>query len=51
MSAPPAPVIDRLGRYRDLGVSGAATHIEGDSRSEWCDNAERFGAEVLARLG
>lgn len=43
-------VLDRLERYRELGISGAATHIDGDSRREWCDNAERFGAEVLARL-
>jgi probable F420-dependent oxidoreductase len=43
-------VIDRLGRYRDLGISGAATHIDGNSRAQWCDNAERFGSEVLAKL-
>lgn len=44
-------VIDLLGRYRELGISGAATHIDGRDRTEWCDNAERFGAEVLAKLG
>lgn len=44
-------IIDKLGRYADMGVTGAAAHIEGDSRAEWCDNAQRFGTEVLAKLG
>ena len=44
-------ILDKLGRYRDLGISGAATHIEGDTLNEWCDNAEWFGREVLAKLG
>lgn len=43
-------VIDRLGRFREMGVSGAAVSIEGRTRAEWCDNAGRFGQEVLARL-
>jgi probable F420-dependent oxidoreductase len=44
-------IIDRIGHYRELGVSGAAVHIEGRSRAQWCENAERFGVEVLAKLG
>jgi len=43
-------VVDRIGRYRELGVLGAATSIEGTTRAEWCDNAARFGAEVLALI-
>jgi probable F420-dependent oxidoreductase len=43
-------IIDKLGRYAELGVSGAASHIDGDTRAEWLDNAWRFGAEVLAKL-
>lgn len=43
-------VIDRLGQYQEMGISGAAANIEGRTRAEWCDNAERFGQEVLARL-
>jgi hypothetical protein len=43
-------VIDRVGRYRELGVQGAAMGVEGNTRAEWCDNAERFGAEVLSKL-
>jgi len=43
-------VIDRIGRYRELGVQGAALGVEGRTRAEWCDNAERLGAEVLSKL-
>jgi len=46
-----AALIDRIGRFRELGVSGAAIHIEGKTRAQWCDNAERYGAEVLAKRG
>ncbi len=43
-------IIDRIGRYRELGVMGAAAAIEGRTRAEWCDNAERFGVDVLSKL-
>jgi probable F420-dependent oxidoreductase len=43
-------LVDKLGRLRRLGVSGAAVHIEGRTRAEWCDNAERYSTEVLAKL-
>lgn len=43
-------ILDKLGRYRELGITGAVTHIEGDTREQWCDNAAWFGSEVLARL-
>lgn len=46
-----AALIEKIGRFRDLGVSGAAIHIEGKTRAQWCDNAERYGAEVLSKLG
>lgn len=44
-------IIDKLGRFTELGVIGTAAHIEGRTRAEWCDNAERFGVEVLAKIG
>jgi probable F420-dependent oxidoreductase len=47
---PPAALIERIGRYKDLGITGAALHIDGKTRAEWCDNVERCGAEVLAKL-
>lgn len=43
-------VVDRLGRYRELGVSGAAVHIGGRTVREWCDNAERMGADVVSKV-
>lgn len=43
-------LLDRLGRYRELGISGAVSHIDGNTRSEWCENAQWFGAEVIAKL-
>lgn len=46
-----AALIDRIGRFRELGVSAAAIHIEGKTRAQWCDNAQRYGAEVLSKLG
>ena len=47
---PPAALIDRIGRYKELGITGAALHIDGKTRAEWCDNVERCGAEVLTKL-
>ena len=46
----PAALIDKIGRFRELGVSGAAIHIEGRTRAQWCDNAQRYGADVLSQL-
>lgn len=43
-------IVDRLGRFREIGVSGAAISVDGQTRSEWCDNAERMGQEVIAKL-
>jgi len=46
----PQRIIDRIGRYRELGVSAAGVHIDGRDRREWCDNVLRFGEEVIARI-
>ncbi len=43
-------LLDRIGRYRELGIGGASIPIDGRSRAEWCENAERFGQDVLAKL-
>jgi len=45
-----AGLVDKIGRLGDLGVSGAAVHVDGKSRAEWCDNAERLAADVLTKL-
>jgi probable F420-dependent oxidoreductase len=42
-------IIDQLGKYQTMGVTGVATHFEGRTCAEWCDNAERFGADVIAK--
>jgi probable F420-dependent oxidoreductase len=43
-------LVDRLNHFRELGVNGAALSVDGQTRSEWCDNAERMGQEVIAKL-
>jgi alkanesulfonate monooxygenase SsuD/methylene tetrahydromethanopterin reductase-like flavin-dependent oxidoreductase (luciferase family) len=43
-------LIDKIGRLQMMGVSGAAVHLPGKTRAEWCDQAERMGADVLAKL-
>jgi probable F420-dependent oxidoreductase len=46
----PQAIIDRLGRFRELGIGGCATAIEGNTLQEWCDNARRYSEEVLSKL-
>ncbi len=43
-------VLDRIGEYKELGVVGAAANIEGTTRAQWCENAERFANEVLSKI-
>jgi hypothetical protein len=43
-------LIDRIGRYRELGVSAVAVSVSGRSRNEWCDNAAQIGVDVIAQL-
>lgn len=45
-----AAIVDRIGKLREMGVSGCAVHMLAKTRAEWVDYAERFGAEVLAKL-
>lgn len=47
----PDQLVDRICRYRELGVSAVAVPVSGRTRDEWCDNAERIGVEVIAQLG
>ena len=46
----PQMVLERLGKMKELGISGTAVNILANTRTEWCERAERFGAEVLARI-
>lgn len=43
-------ILDRAARYRELGVTTAGITVKGRTRAEWCDDAERIGAEVIAKL-
>jgi probable F420-dependent oxidoreductase len=46
----PEMLVDRIGRYRDLGVSAVAVVVAGRTRQEWCDNAAYIGTEVIEKL-
>ncbi len=43
-------LIDRIGKYKEMGIVGAAVSVDGRTRSEWCDNAERIGSEVITKI-
>ena len=43
-------LLDLLGRYRELGVTGAAVYVNGATVSEWCDSAAKIGEEIIAKL-
>ena len=44
-------MLDLAGRYGEMGISTAAISPAGRTRAEWCDDAERIGMEVIAKLG
>jgi probable F420-dependent oxidoreductase len=46
----PQALLEKIGKMRELGVSAVGATIDGRTRAEWCDNAERFGAEIIAKL-
>lgn len=46
-----AEMVDRLCSFRELGVTTAGVTVDGRTRAEWCDNAEKIGAEVIAKIG
>jgi probable F420-dependent oxidoreductase len=46
----PAELIDKVGELTAMGAVGAAVHFEAQTRREWCDKAEHFAADVLAKL-
>ena len=43
--------VDAAGRFAEMGVSQIALSPSGRTRAEWCDSAERLGAEVISKLG
>lgn len=46
----PQELIDRAGRFGEMGVIAAGIAVSGRSRAEWCDDAERIGAEIIAKI-
>jgi probable F420-dependent oxidoreductase len=42
--------IDNFMHLKELGMTGSGTSVVTDSRSEWCEQARRFGEEVIAKL-
>lgn len=42
--------LDNFKHLKALGIDGSGASIFADSRSEWCDQARRFGEEVIARM-
>jgi probable F420-dependent oxidoreductase len=47
----PAAMIDRIGRYKELGITTVGAHLAGRTLAEWCDKAEWYAAEVMAKIG
>jgi probable F420-dependent oxidoreductase len=44
-------MVDRIGRLKEMGVTTAAITVDGRTRGEFCDEAERIGAEIIAKVG
>jgi probable F420-dependent oxidoreductase len=47
----PAALLDRIGKYRELGVTTVGAGMDARTVGEWCDKAERYAAEVMAKAG
>lgn len=43
-------VLDRAGRFAEMGLVAAGMSIDGRDRAEWCDNVENFGVDVIAKV-
>ena len=46
----PQAILDAIGRYKELGVIGAGASFVARSRAEWCDKAQQFAEDVLAKI-
>jgi hypothetical protein len=33
-----------------MGINGVAISVQGATRNEWCDNVERTGQEIIAKI-
>jgi probable F420-dependent oxidoreductase len=46
----PSELVDRLGQCAALGVTIVGARVSGHTVSEWCDSAERYAEEVIAKV-
>jgi probable F420-dependent oxidoreductase len=46
----PQALLDKIGQFAAIGVTGCAVHIDAGTRREWCDKAQHFGEEIIAKL-
>ncbi len=43
-------ILDRAATFKEMGITISAISAKGRTRAEWCDDAERIGVEVIAKL-
>jgi probable F420-dependent oxidoreductase len=46
----PQCLLEQLGKLGELGVVEVAVAMQGRTRAEWCDQAKRFGTQIIAQL-
>lgn len=44
-------IVDRISIYAEMGVTAIGVSVTGATRAQWCDNAEKIGEEVIAKVG
>jgi hypothetical protein len=42
--------LDPIGSFTKLGLTGGTASMVAQSRSQWCDQARKFGEEVLRKI-
>lgn len=43
-------LIDKIGRYKEMGVVGVGINILGKTRREWLDSCQQYGEELVAKV-
>jgi probable F420-dependent oxidoreductase len=46
----PQQMLDRIGEFKELGVTTVATNFHVDTRAEWIDKAEQFAEQIIAKV-
>jgi probable F420-dependent oxidoreductase len=42
--------IDSYAHLKSIGVAASGTSVQATTRSEWCDQAQKFGEEVISKI-